>query len=85
MLEAMSIGLPVIATRVGGIPEWIIHQETGWLVPPADVDALAGAIQRVAADLALRDHFSEQSRLKYDEKSAPFLAFKALIELYRAE
>lgn len=44
LLEAMGLGLPVIATRVGGVPEIIQDGETGCLVPPQDPSALAVAI-----------------------------------------
>jgi len=46
-LEAMAAGKPVIATRVGGIPEILHHQETGLLVEPGDSDQLAQALLRV--------------------------------------
>lgn len=44
LVEAMSTGLPVVATRCGG-PEEIVTEETGWLVPPNDPGALAGALE----------------------------------------
>ena len=43
----MLCGLPVIASRVGGIPEIVADGETGYLVPPDDVAALAGAIKKL--------------------------------------
>ncbi len=44
VLEAMAAGKPVVATEVGGVPELVLHGETGILVPPGDTDALAQAI-----------------------------------------
>jgi glycosyltransferase involved in cell wall biosynthesis len=50
LLEAMLCSLPVVATRVSSIPEIVADGETGLLVPPDDVPALAGAILRVLED-----------------------------------
>jgi glycosyltransferase involved in cell wall biosynthesis len=54
IIEAMACGTPVVATTVGGIPEQIIDGETGFLVPQSDVTAMATAIQRLFADVGLR-------------------------------
>jgi glycosyltransferase involved in cell wall biosynthesis len=43
-IEALSHGRPVIASRTGGIPEWLSDRRTGLLVPPGDVEALSEAI-----------------------------------------
>lgn len=47
ILEAMSVGLPVVATAVGGIPEVVVEGETGLLVPPRETEPLRGAIASV--------------------------------------
>lgn len=52
-LEAMAMGLAVIATSAGGTPEAVAHETTGLLVPPSDPQALAGAMLRLSQDPAL--------------------------------
>ncbi len=46
ILEAMAAGKVIISTHVGGIPELVIPQQNGFLVPPGDVDSLANAIEQ---------------------------------------
>jgi colanic acid/amylovoran biosynthesis glycosyltransferase len=53
IMEAMATGLPVISTRIGGIPEMVVENETGFLVQPGDVVALADAIEKVTNDQSL--------------------------------
>jgi glycosyltransferase involved in cell wall biosynthesis len=53
-LEAMAAGLPVVASRVGGLAEAVLHEQTGLLVPPGDPVALATALVRLARDHSLR-------------------------------
>ena len=50
LVEAMAAGKPVVASRVGGIPDLVRHGETGYLVPPADVEALADGIKKLLDD-----------------------------------
>jgi glycosyltransferase involved in cell wall biosynthesis len=52
LMEAMAAGVPVISTRISGIPELVIDGETGLLVEPGDATALADAIESVFADPA---------------------------------
>jgi glycosyltransferase involved in cell wall biosynthesis len=54
VLEAMAAGLPVLATRVGGVPSAVSEDETGLLVRPGDVPALREGLVRLARDPALR-------------------------------
>jgi glycosyltransferase involved in cell wall biosynthesis len=62
VLEAMGSGLPVVASRVGGIPEMVTHGSDGLLVPPADATALADAIQLLLADDELRRSMGDAAR-----------------------
>ena len=52
--EALSAGLPVVASRIGAIPEVIRDGENGLLVTPGSVDDLAAALARLAREPALR-------------------------------
>jgi glycosyltransferase involved in cell wall biosynthesis len=61
-LEAMAAGLAVVATNVGGVPEQIVHLETGLLVPPESAEALAESIIRLHDDSALRGRLGEAAR-----------------------
>jgi colanic acid/amylovoran biosynthesis glycosyltransferase len=52
LMEAMMSRIPVVATSISGVPELVRAGETGWLVPPENVDALADALSEVHADPA---------------------------------
>jgi sugar transferase (PEP-CTERM/EpsH1 system associated) len=67
ILEAMSSGLPIIATRVGGNPELVDEDVNGMLVPAADPQALAQAIGLYTGDEALMRRHGEAGRLKVTE------------------
>jgi glycosyltransferase involved in cell wall biosynthesis len=50
LVEAMASGRPIVASRAGGIPDLVIHEQTGLLVSPADESGLADAIHRILQD-----------------------------------
>ena len=62
ILEAMAAGLPVVATRVGGVPEVVVDGQTGLLVPPQDDAAMARALMRLIEDAPLRQSFGLTGR-----------------------
>ena len=82
LLEAMSFGLPVIATPVGGIADYVSHEDNGLLVPPRDVDALAGSIQALAADPGLRARLGEAARRRIDEQASAETIARRWREIY---
>jgi glycosyltransferase involved in cell wall biosynthesis len=58
-MEAMVTGLPVVSTPIGGIPEMVIDNETGFLVRAGDAVALAGAIERLFDEIGLAQRLGE--------------------------
>jgi glycosyltransferase involved in cell wall biosynthesis len=62
VLEAMAAGLPVAATRVGGLPELVVPGRTGWLVPPGDAPALAAAMSQALGDAEAREALGRTGR-----------------------
>jgi glycosyltransferase involved in cell wall biosynthesis len=59
IMEAMATGLPVVSTNIGGIPEMVIENETGFLVQPGDASAMADAIQLVINDPSLAQRLGQ--------------------------
>ena len=78
LIEAMAAGVPIVATRVGGIPESIEHERSGILVPPGDDRALAAGIARlmrrpqIASRLADAARQSAASRFSFDRMVSEF-------------
>lgn len=64
LLDYKAAGLVVIASGAGGEPAVLEHGKTGWIVPPCDADALAGAIIALANDAALRRKIGQAARLE---------------------
>jgi glycogen(starch) synthase len=82
LLEAMYAGLPIVASRTGGIPDVIEDGSNGLLVPPGDPEALARAIDRVFADRALACRLSEVAQERGKDYDWEVLAGRVL-EVYR--
>jgi glycosyltransferase involved in cell wall biosynthesis len=69
-IEAMASGVPVVATRVGGLPDIITDGETGYLVPPRDPEALAGAVLRLLQDPELASRMGQAGQTMARERFA---------------
>lgn len=59
LMEAMAAGLPVLTTRIAGVPELVVHKESGWLVPPGDAAALVNGISMLVNGCTLRNQFGQ--------------------------
>ena len=67
LIEAMELGLPIVASNVGGIPDVVIDGESGILVPEKDPVALADAFKRLASDPSLTGKLLAGARKRIDE------------------
>jgi glycosyltransferase involved in cell wall biosynthesis len=81
VLEAMDAEVPVVASAVSGIPEVVVDGETGWLVPPEDPEALAGALAEILTDPAEARRRGEAGRRRVEERYRPARAAAAWREL----
>ncbi len=84
LIEALRAGLPVIASDAGGIPDIVVGGETGWLVPPNDVGALARAIDEVLDDPAEAKRRVVLGQERVDERFTLPGIVEGLVECYTA-
>jgi glycosyltransferase involved in cell wall biosynthesis len=82
-LEAMAHGLPVLACRVGGIPEMIVDGESGLLAPPHDPAALAAGLRRLLEQAALRRALGQAARERCEVKFSLTAHVEAVVDQYR--
>ena len=82
MLEALAVGLPVIATAVGGTPDVIRHEQEGLLIPANDGPALQSALLRLLGDVSLRARLGAQARAHIEAYYSMDAAVERVLELY---
>ncbi len=80
--EAMAYGRPVVATAVGGLVDAIEDGVTGLLVPPADVQALRAALERLLGDAELRARLGAAARRQVEERFSSDDEVRGLIRAY---
>jgi glycosyltransferase involved in cell wall biosynthesis len=79
IMEAMATGLPVLSTKIGGIPEMVVENETGFLVRSGDVGALAGVLGKLVGDRSLAQRLGQAG---YERARKLFSIDKNVRELY---
>jgi glycosyltransferase involved in cell wall biosynthesis len=82
LLEAMAQARPVVATPVGGTPELVVDGETGLLVPPGDIGALARALRELLDDDELARRLGESGRRRVEERFSAGRMADAVLKLY---
>lgn len=83
VLDAMAMKLAVVGTLAGGIPEAVVHGETGLLVPPGDAVALAGALVRLLKDKPLRQKLGEAGFARVADQFGVARLIGGTLEAYR--
>jgi glycosyltransferase involved in cell wall biosynthesis len=82
-LEAQSMGIPVVASAVGGLPEVVIDGRTGFLVPPEDYGAAADRIFLLLADMEIRKCMSSEARTFVAEYFEHGSCINRMVEIYK--
>ncbi|MBA3948534.1 MAG: glycosyltransferase [Acidobacteria bacterium] len=83
-LEAMAQGRPVVAFASGGIPEWLVHGETGLLAPPLDSASLGAGIASVLADPAAAERMGRAGRARVQSLYSVSRHLTGLTALYES-
>lgn len=79
LLEAMAAGVPAAVTDVGGNPEIVLNQQSGWTVPSGSIESLTAVIVEAARDAAKRREFALAGRQRFEEK----FSMDSMLDAYR--
>ncbi len=83
LMEALAYGVPVVAPRVGGIPEVVRHRETGWLVDSWRTEDFVAALRRLLEDAEERRRLAEAARRDIPARFSANRMVDATVEVYR--
>jgi glycosyltransferase involved in cell wall biosynthesis len=80
----MAAGVPIVACKVGGVPEMVEDGHSALLVPPTNPAAMANALGRVLDDSALAERLVSNASERLVTRFSPEARYRALLEVYRA-
>ena len=83
VLETMSFGKPVVATRVGGVAEIVDDKRTGFLARLGDVKSMAAAVRHLAADPELAARMGAAARMRAEQEFSSQKSVEQYLDLYR--
>ena len=83
ILESMSMGIPVISTNLGGVPEAVVDGETGYMVDPGNSSQLADAIYKIWADQAAFKQIAKNTRKLMTEQFDKEIQFDRFLKFFR--
>ena len=82
LLEALSMGIPVVSSRMAGVPEVVINGETGYMVEPGNKDELADAIVNLCSDVDNMKRMGNNGRRMMEEKMDKQVQFEAFLQYF---
>ena len=85
VLQAMALGVPVVAAGAGGIFDLVSDGETGWLVPPGDAETMARAVWRLLRDPTGSAEMARRARDRVEQRFDAGRAARAALDFYLAE
>jgi glycosyltransferase involved in cell wall biosynthesis len=83
VLEAMAAGVPVLAAKVGGLPDLIEDGKTGVFCDPLDAASLSSGVEKLLNDQNLAAKVAEAARAQARERFHPSIIAKRHVEIYR--
>jgi glycosyltransferase involved in cell wall biosynthesis len=84
LLEAMAAGVPIVACKVGGVPETVDDGSSALLVPSSEPAAMASALARVLEDAALAARLVVRASERVATRFSPEARYQALLQVYRS-
>jgi glycosyltransferase involved in cell wall biosynthesis len=85
IVESLAMGIPALSTHVSAIPEILIHEQTGLIVPPKDPAAMAEAMERILTDSALRKKIIAEGKKRVATQFDNKLLIQELAQIFRSQ